>query len=65
MQWIVGHKPKLHLIIIYIEYWSADDSLQWNVESTLELNFEEDSTPMGSSCPRSKLICHDDMDYEG
>ena len=24
MQWIVGHEPELCLVVIYIEYWSAD-----------------------------------------
>ena len=46
MQWIVGHEPKLRPIVIYIGYWSAIDSLQWNVESTLKLDYEKVSTPM-------------------
>ena len=65
MQWIVGHKPEFCLIVIYIGYWSIVDSLQQNVELILELDFEEDSTPMSSSGLRSKLIYHDDMVYEG
>ena len=65
MQWIVGHKPKLHLIVIYIKYGSAVDFLQWNVESTSELDSERANTLMGLSGPRSKLIYPDDMVYEG
>ena len=65
MQWIVDHEPKLHLIVIYIGYWSAIDSLQWNVESSSKLNFERASTPMSLNGLRSKLISHDDTVYEG
>ena len=65
MQWIVGHRPKLLLIVIYIRYWSAIDSLQWNVESSSKLNFERASTPMSLNGLRSKLISHDDTVYEG
>ena len=35
-----------------------------NVESTLELDFEEASTSIGPSGPRFKLIYHDDTVYE-
>ena len=65
MQWIVGHEPELHLVVIYIWYWSRVDSLQWNVESTLELDYEEAITLMGPSGPHSELICHDNTFYEG
>ena len=65
MQWIVGHRLELRLIVIYIRYQSATDSFQWNVESTLELDFEGASTPMGLSGPRFELIYYDDIVYEG
>ena len=64
MQWIVGHKPKLCFIVIYIKYQSAIDFLQWNVKSTSKLNYEGFSTPMGPNGPRFKLIYHDGMVYE-
>ena len=32
-------------------YWSLVDSLWWNVESTLKLDYEGASTPMGSNGP--------------
>ena len=65
MQWIVDHEPKLRLIVIYIGYWSAIDYLQWNVESTLELDFEGANTTMGPNFLRFDLIYHDDTIYEG
>ena len=65
MQWIVDHEPKLHLIVIYIGYWNAIDYLQWNVESTLELDFEGANTTMGPNCLYFELIYHDDTIYEG
>ena len=65
MQQMVNHRPKLHLVVIYRGHWSAIDYLQWNVESTLELDYERASTPMGSNGPRFELICHDDMVFEG
>ena len=64
MQWIIGHGFELRLIVIYIGYWSGVDSLQWNVESTLELYYERASIPMGPNGPRLELIYHDDMVYE-
>ena len=64
MQWIVGHKLKLYLVI-YIEYWNVVDSLQQDIESTLELDFEGANTPMGLNGPCSELKYHDDMVYEG
>ena len=65
MQQRVGHGPKFRLIVIYIGYWSAIDYLQWNVESTLELDYKEVSTPIGPNGHRFELIYHDDMVYEG
>ena len=53
------------LVIIYIGYWSSTDSLQWDVESTLELNYEEASIPMGPNGPLSELIYLVTMGYEG
>ena len=65
MQWIVGHRLKLRLVVIYIRYWSATDFLQWNVESTLELNYERANTPMDPNGPYFELINHDNTVYEG
>ena len=48
-----------------IGYWSSVDSLLWDVESTLELDSEGDSIPIGPSSPRSELIYLVDMGYEG
>ena len=53
------------LVVIYIGYWSPTDSLQWDVESILELDFKEASTLMGLSDPRSKIIYLVSTDYEG
>ena len=64
MQWIVGHGPEFCLVVIYIRYWSVVDSLQWNVESNLELDFEGVSTFMSFSGLDSKLIYYDDTIYE-
>ena len=64
MQWIEGHRPEFRLVVIYIGYQSAVNSFQWNVESTLELDFEGASTPMGFSGPRFELIYYDDIVYE-
>ena len=64
MQWIISHELEFCLIVIYIGYWSSIDSLQWDVESTSELDYEGVSTPMGSNGPDSELICHDDIIYE-
>ena len=42
MQWVVGHdKPEFCLVIINIGYQSTVDSLQQDVESTLELDLRE------------------------
>ena len=65
MQWIVGHKPKLCFVVIYIGYQSAVDSLSWNVESTSKLDFERASTPMGPSGPCFELKYHNGTIYEG
>ena len=65
MQWIVGHGLELHFVVIYIEYWSTIDSLQWDVESSSRLDFKEANTLMGPSGPRSELVYHDDTVYEG
>ena len=47
---------ELYLIVIYIRCWNTIDSLQWIVESTLELDFEGASTLMGPISPRFELI---------
>ena len=65
MQWIVGHRPEFHLVVSYKRYWSAVNSQKWDVESTLKLNYEEASIPMGPSGPCSKLIYLVGMGYEG
>ena len=66
MQQMVNHRLELHLVVIYKGHWSAiDHPLQWNVESTSELDYERASTPMGPNGPRSELIYHDDMVYKG
>ena len=65
MQWIVGHKPELHLIVIYMGYQIVVDFFQWNVESTSKLDFERANTPMGHSGPQLELIYYDDIVYEG
>ena len=65
MQWIKGHKLKFCLIVIYIGYWSVIDSLQQNVESTLELDYERISTLMDPNGLHFELIYHDDMVYDG
>ena len=57
--------PKLCLIVIYIRYWSVIDSLQQNVELTLEFDSKGVSTLMGPSGPYFELIYHDDMVYDG
>ena len=38
-------------VLIYIGYQSADDSLQWDVESILEFDSKGAGTPMGLSGP--------------
>ena len=53
------------LVVIYIGYKSSIDSLQWDVESTLELDYEGASIPMGSSGPYYELIYLVGMGYEG
>ena len=55
---------ELHLVVIYIGYCSVVDSLQWTIESTLELDSEGPSTSISSNGSRSELINHDDMVYE-
>ena len=37
----------------------------WDVESTLELDYEGDSIPIGPNSPYSELIYLVDMGYEG
>ena len=44
------------LIVIYIGYWSLVDSLEWYVESTLELDYEGASILIGPSGPYYELI---------
>ena len=53
------------LVVIYIGYWSAIDSLQWDIESILEFDFEGTSTFMGPNVPRCELIFLDGIDYKG
>ena len=53
------------LIVIYIRYQSSFDSLQWDFESNLELDYEGASISIGHSDPRSKLMYLIGMDYEG
>ena len=53
------------LIVIYIAYWSAIDSLQQDVESISKFDYEKANTPMGPSGPRFELIFLDCMLYEG
>ena len=52
-------------VVIYIGYWSAVDSLQWDVESISKFDYEGDSIPMGPSGPHFELIFFDDTVYEG
>ena len=53
------------LIVIYIGYWGSVDSLQWDVESTLELDYEGTSILMGPSGPHFELIYLVSTNYEG
>ena len=53
------------LVVIYIRYWSAVESLQQDVESTSKFDFKGASTPMGPSGLHSELIFFDDMIYKG
>ena len=64
MLWVVDYRPELHLVIIYIGYQSAINSLQQDIESTSKLDYEGANTPMGPNGSRSKLIYHDDTVYE-
>ena len=52
------------LVVIYIGYWNAIDSLQWDVESISEFDYEEANTLMGPIGPRFELIFLDGMVYE-
>ena len=65
MQQIVGHKPELCVIVIYIGYWSAIDSLSRDIESTLELDCEGVNTLMGPNGLFFELIYHIDIVYKG
>ena len=53
------------LVVIYLGYWNSINYLWWDVESTLELNYEKSNTPMGLSGPHSKLIYLFGTNYEG
>ena len=53
------------LVVIYIGYWSSVDSLQWDVESTLKMDSEGASIPMGPNGSHSELIFLVSMGYEG
>ena len=48
-----------------IGYWSTVDSLEWDVESILELDYEGSGTPMGLNGLQSKLIFLDSTVYKG
>ena len=52
------------LVVIYIGYWSLVDSLQWDIKSTLELEYEGTNIPTSHSGPHSMLIYLVDTDYE-
>ena len=52
-------------VVIYIGYWSLVGSRQGDVESTLELDYEVASIPMGPSDSRFELIYLVGTDYEG
>ena len=66
MQWIVGHGLE-HLVSCrnIHRVLSVVDSLQWDVESISEFDFEEFNTLMDLSSPQSELIFLDGMVYEG
>ena len=53
------------LIVIYIGYQGSIDSLQWDVESNLELDYEGTDILMGPSGPRFELIYLVGTNYEG
>ena len=53
------------LVVIYIGYRSSVDSLQWDVESTLELDSKGTNIPMRPSGPYSELIDLVGIGYEG
>ena len=53
------------LVVIYIGYYSSVDSLQRDVESTLELDYERVSIPMGPSGSHFELIYLVGTGYEG
>ena len=53
------------LPVIYIGYGSLVDSLQQDVESTLELDSKEANIPIGPSDPRFEIIELVYIDYEG
>ena len=65
MHQIVGHKPDLCLIVIYIRYWRAMGSLQWDVESTSKLDYEGANTLMSLNCCCFELKYRNDTIYEG
>ena len=65
MQQIVGHKPKLCLIVIYKGYWRIVNSLQCDVESTSELDYEGANTTMGFDGSNFELKYNIDIVYEG
>ena len=55
----------MYLIVIYIGYWILVDSLQWDVESTLELDSKRASIPIGPNGPYFELIYLVGTNYEG
>ena len=64
MQWIVTHELELCLVAIYIRYQSVVDSLQRDVESTLELDSQGANILIGPNGPHFKLIYYVRMVYE-
>ena len=53
------------LVVVYIGYWSAIDSLWWDVESISEFDYERASTATGPNGPYFELIFLDGTVYEG
>ena len=65
MQLIVGHGPDHLVSRCYLyRYQSLVDSLQLDVESAQELDFEGTSTPMSLNGPHFELVYFIDIDYE-
>ena len=52
------------LVVIYIGYLSAVNSLYWDIKSILEFDYEGANTLIGPNNLHSKLIFLDDTVYE-